>query len=232
MPEAISGGERQRVALARALVRSPSVFLLDEPLSSLDAQLRVSMRTEIRELQRRIGVTTLLVTHDQTEALTMGDRVCVMRDGVAHQSGTPDDVYNRPSDRYVATFLGSPAMNVVSVAFDEGVLVAGPFRLPLSPEQREACEANGGSIELGVRPEHVVLGGAGGDPVSHAGAVVALAEMAGAETFLHLDAEGRRVVVRAPSPATGSVSIEREPQRAYVFDSADGRTLLAWEPQR
>jgi multiple sugar transport system ATP-binding protein len=208
------------------------VFLLDEPLSSLDAQLRVSMRAEIRELQRRIGVTTLLVTHDQTEALTMGDRVCVMREGVAHQSGSPNDVYNRPTDRFVATFLGSPAMNIVPARLEDGFLIAGPFRLVLSPEQREAVGSNESGIELGVRPEHVLVGGAGIDPSRDAQGVVALAEMAGAETFLHLDTDGRRVVARVPAPATGRVGVAREPLRAYVFDASDGRTLFGWGTER
>lgn len=211
-PEALSGGERQRVALARALVREPAVFLLDEPLSSLDAQLRVAMRTEVRELQQRIGATMVMVTHDQVEALTMGDRVAVMADGMVLQAGTPTDVYANPIDRAVATFLGSPAMNVMPAVVRDGAVVAGPFRIPLALDAA-------GPLELGVRPEHVRLG------VDGAEATVVLTEMAGADSFLHLDVAGLRLVVRAEAAGR----IRPEPARAYVFDAGTGTTLAVWE---
>ena len=149
-PYQLSGGERQRVALARALVRRPDVYLLDEPLSNLDAQLRVRMRAELKQLHQRLGATMIYVTHDQVEALTLGDRVAVLNEGVLQQVATPTEIYRRPVNRFVGTFIGSPAMNVLPLENVDGVYHAGPFVLG---------HANLGSqkLELGIRPEQVLV---------------------------------------------------------------------------
>jgi ABC-type sugar transport system ATPase subunit len=147
-PSQLSGGERQRVALARALVREPDVHLLDEPLSNLDAQLRVHTRAELKRLHQRVGATMVYVTHDQVEALTLGDRVAVLNEGVLQQLGAPDDVYRRPANRFVARFIGSPAMNLFPAERVDGSLRAGPFLFEARPDLPER-------VEVGVRPEHV-----------------------------------------------------------------------------
>jgi ABC-type sugar transport system ATPase subunit len=214
-PYELSGGERQRVALARALVREPDVFLLDEPLSNLDAQLRVEMRAELRRLHDRLGATMVYVTHDQVEALTMGDRVAVLSDGVLQQVGEPDEVYRRPANRFVATFVGSPAMNVLPAEPEGDRLRAGPFTFDRPPE------AGDRPLEIGIRPEHLALLPEG------APAVVEVVEVAGNETFLHLDAGGARLVARVGPehrPAVGStvalaVTI---PGSVHVFDAETG----------
>jgi multiple sugar transport system ATP-binding protein len=217
-PHELSGGERQRVALARALVREPDVFLLDEPLSNLDAQLRVEMRAELRRLHDRLGATMVYVTHDQVEALTMGDRVAVLSEGVLQQVGEPDDVYRRPANRFVATFVGSPAMNVLPAEPDGDRLRAGPFTFDRPPGVGDR------PVEIGIRPEHLVLVPEG------APAVVEVVEIAGNETFIHLDAGGIRLVARVgpeQRPAVGStvalaVTI---PGRVHVFDAETGLAL-------
>jgi multiple sugar transport system ATP-binding protein len=159
-PSALSGGQRQRVAMGRAIVREPRAYLMDEPLSNLDAQLRVQMRAEIQRLQRVLGVTTIYVTHDQTEAMTMGDRIAVMRDGTLQQVDTPERVYRRPKNRFVAGFIGSPAMNVVSarLARGEGGVTAsfGEHRIAIADDvigDRPGLFAREGQVLLGIRPE-------------------------------------------------------------------------------
>ena len=221
-PFELSGGERQRVALARALARHPDVFLLDEPLSNLDAQLRVETRAELEALHRRLGATMAYVTHDQVEALTMGDRVAVMRAGRIEQVGTPDDVYGRPANRFVARFIGSPAMNVLPVEIREDRLHAGPFSFAMRPGDVPHRKR---PLELGVRPEHVVIAGDRGNP-----ATVALVEMAGSESFLHVDAAGRRLVVRAAPdvrPRIGAeVRLTVRRADTHLFDAETGVTLV------
>jgi ABC-type sugar transport system ATPase subunit len=214
-PHELSGGERQRVALARALVREPDVFLLDEPLSNLDAQLRVEMRAELRRLHDRLGATMVYVTHDQVEALTMGDRVAVLSEGVLQQVGEPDEVYRRPANRFVATFVGSPAMNVLPAEPDGDRLRAGPFTFERPPGLGDR------PVEIGIRPEHLALVPEG------ASAVVEVVEIAGNETFIHLDAQGTRLVARVgpeQRPMVGStvalaVSI---PGSVHLFDAETG----------
>jgi ABC-type sugar transport system ATPase subunit len=181
-PFRLSGGERQRVALARALARRPDVFLLDEPLSNLDAQLRAATRAELKALHQRVGGTMLYVTHDQVEALTLGDRVAVLRAGELQQVADPDELYRRPANRFVASFVGSPAMNFLPPG-------GGPFRLG-----RE-------DSEVGVRPEDVLIGS--GSVL----ATVELVEPAGNETYVHLAADGAHLVARAAAdvrPAVGA----------------------------
>ena len=153
-PKALSGGQRQRVAMGRAIVRKPQVFLMDEPLSNLDAKLRVQTRTQIASLQRELGVTTVYVTHDQTEALTMGDRIAVMAGGVLQQVGTPQEMYERPANDFVAGFIGSPAMNLGTFTVDGEWAKIGPARVRLSAATRDALvPEDGGMIKIGFRPE-------------------------------------------------------------------------------
>jgi multiple sugar transport system ATP-binding protein len=153
-PKALSGGQRQRVAMGRAIVRSPQVFLMDEPLSNLDAKLRVSTRTQIASLQRRLGITTVYVTHDQVEAMTMGDRVAVLKDGILQQVDTPLELYDRPGNSFVAGFIGSPAMNMMKMKIEDGHAVAGRAKLPLRRATLDAVAAEGSNeVLLGFRPE-------------------------------------------------------------------------------
>ena len=159
-PKALSGGQRQRVAMGRAIVRQPQVFLMDEPLSNLDAKLRVQTRTQIASLQRRLGVTTVYVTHDQTEALTMGDRIAVLKDGILQQVGTPRDLYERPNNVFVAGFIGSPAMNLFPAPLAEGGVQFGSEVVPL--DRDTVGRAHGSEVTIGVRPEDIVVGPADG----------------------------------------------------------------------
>ena len=153
-PKALSGGQRQRVAMGRAIVRQPQVFLMDEPLSNLDAKLRVQTRTQIAALQRRLGVTTVYVTHDQTEALTMGDRIAVLKDGVLQQIGTPREMYDTPANVFVAGFIGSPAMNIGTYQVVDGAAQVGRGRVPLTREAIAALKAEDKNhVVLGFRPE-------------------------------------------------------------------------------
>ena len=223
-PHQLSGGERQRVALARALVRHPDVFLLDEPLSNLDAQLRVEMRAELRRLHQRVGATMVYVTHDQVEALTMGDRVAVLREGLVQQVGPPDEIYRRPTNRFVAGFIGSPAMNFLPASFDAdaGRLHAGPFAI-VAPDL--APRLAGRRLEVGIRPEHVVVR----HDESGARAEVQIAESTGSETFLHLVAAGHRLIARVEPdlrPAPGTVlHVDARAGGVYVFDEESGAAL-------
>jgi multiple sugar transport system ATP-binding protein len=226
-PYELSGGERQRVALARALVRDPAVFLLDEPLSNLDAQLRVDMRAELKLLHQRLGATMVYVTHDQVEALTLGDRLAVMVDGTLQQVGTPNDVYRQPANRFVATFIGSPSMNVIPAVVRDGAVQAGPFTVR-RPDLGNHDLA-GRDLELGIRPEHLEISMEGGDREAE----VQVVESAGSETFLYLATAGVRVVarvasVRAPTLG-GRVAIRIPPERFYLFDAGSGETLVQAE---
>ncbi|WP_436925127.1 ABC transporter ATP-binding protein [Halosimplex amylolyticum] len=155
-PDALSGGQQQRVALGRAIVRSPEVFLLDEPLSNLDAKLRAQMRTELQQLQNDLGVTTMYVTHDQTEAMTMGDRIAILNDGELQQLGTPMQCYHEPSNVFVAGFLGEPAMNFFDTEFDDGTLLGDGFDYDLSPEVAADVEGHT-EVTLGIRPESIEI---------------------------------------------------------------------------
>ena len=179
-PKNLSGGQRQRVAMGRAIVRSPKVFLMDEPLSNLDAKLRVQTRTQIASLTRRLGVTTVYVTHDQTEAMTMGDRVAVLKGGKLMQVDTPANLYDRPANEFVAGFIGSPAMNLVrSAPDDQGVLALGTTRLQLTDAQRQAL--TGTEVTVGIRPENLSLAPEGeGIPVT-----VQAVEELGADAYIY-----------------------------------------------
>jgi multiple sugar transport system ATP-binding protein len=187
-PSQLSGGQRQRVAMGRAIVREPKAFLMDEPLSNLDAKLRVQMRTEITRIQRRLGATTVYVTHDQTEAMTLGDEIVVMRDGVIQQRGTPEDVYTRPQNVFVAGFIGAPSMNLITGRVGHGVLATPIGEIPIAPEHRNTLEGRDGVVIVGIRPEDFAdaeLVGAhrGGHTLT---ATIDVLEDTGSDVFAHI----------------------------------------------
>ena len=254
-PAELSGGQRQRVALGRAMVRQPKAFLMDEPLSNLDARLRAAMRAELARLHERLGVTSVYVTHDQTEAMTLGSRVAVLRDGVLQQCGTPLELYERPANLFVASFIGSPQMNLVRAGRDGGDIRVGEWRLPL-PEA--ASRDLPDEVIVGIRPSDLHVAGDGGRPDLPTIAVVpAVVEELGSERQVvfpvdapPIDADGdvaweapteddarlladdRRSFFVATLPARTPVAVERPFEIAvdmdwvYLFDPADGRTLL------
>jgi multiple sugar transport system ATP-binding protein len=196
-PRELSGGQRQRVALGRAIVREPAVFLMDEPLSNLDAKLRVETRANILRLHQRLNTTFVYVTHDQIEAMTMGTRIAVMNEGRLQQVGTPQELYDRPINRFVAGFIGSPAMNFTSVEVTgtgDNVSLTGPsVTIPLPPQFREAIGAAGRTLIAGYRPEHLVLGPVGGQ-TAVVNAKAEVVEYLGNEELIHASGAGRDIV--------------------------------------
>ena len=208
--EEISGGQRQRVAIGRAIVREPKVLLMDEPLSNLDAKLRNQMRAELIKLRQRINTTFIYVTHDQTEAMTLGDRIVIMKDGVIQQIGTPQEVFNHPANLFVAGFIGMPQMNFYDA---ELVLEDGQYAVVLDgakvtlPEEKQAkLKANGaaaGPITLGVRPEHLILGGDEGSMIH---GTVDVSEMMGSAVHLHVSACGSDTIMIVPTTELESTS--------------------------
>jgi multiple sugar transport system ATP-binding protein len=195
-PKELSGGQRQRVALGRAIVREPAVFLMDEPLSNLDAKLRVQTRAEIARLHQRLGTTMVYVTHDQVEAMTMGQRIAVMSTGLLQQVGSPQELYDYPKNRFVAGFIGSPAMNFIEVNVPGGGttdLSEGGFHFPLPPNYREALQSAGNKVVAGFRPEHLELGQVGGTVATIRG-VADVVEYLGNEELLHVTSEGNEFV--------------------------------------
>ncbi|ARC55916.1 sn-glycerol-3-phosphate import ATP-binding protein UgpC [Frondihabitans sp. 762G35] len=226
-PKALSGGQRQRVAMGRAIVRQPQVFLMDEPLSNLDAKLRVQTRTQIASLQRRLGVTTVYVTHDQTEALTMGDRIAVLKDGVLQQVGTPRDLYEKPDNVFVAGFIGSPAMNLLPADVVDGGI---QFGTSVAAVERDILgQATSKSVTVGIRPEDVVVSTTGeGLKVA-----VDVVEELGADGYLygHADVNGQRADIvarvdgRAHASAGDTVFITPQAHHVHVFDSESGLRL-------
>jgi multiple sugar transport system ATP-binding protein len=187
-PGSLSGGQRQRVAMGRAIVREPVAFLLDEPLSNLDARLRTQMRAEIARLQRRLGTTTIYVTHDQTEAMTLGDRVAVMREGVIQQTGSPRELYERPCNLFVAGFMGSPAMNLLPAEFRDGRIRLPLPGVDLMPPAGMRLPAESGHLIAGLRPEHFQLAESGGEPNGFE-ANIEMAEWLGADLLVHFRIE-------------------------------------------
>ncbi|NBC15086.1 MAG: sn-glycerol-3-phosphate ABC transporter ATP-binding protein UgpC [Gammaproteobacteria bacterium] len=188
-PAALSGGQRQRVAMGRAIVREPAAFLLDEPLSNLDAKLRVQMRNQLAALQRRLGTTTVYVTHDQTEAMTLGHRIAVLRNGEIQQVGSPQDLYRRPANLFVAGFIGAPAMNLLPARIDGGQLRLPMTSLPMPEGLRDALPAGAEAVIAGIRPEHFRVAG-GSAQSTEAGAFRVrpdLVEWLGADVFVHFD---------------------------------------------
>jgi multiple sugar transport system ATP-binding protein len=233
-PKELSGGQRQRVALGRAIVREPAVFLMDEPLSNLDAKLRVQTRAEIARLHQRLGTTTVYVTHDQVEAMTMGQRIAVMSEGLLQQVGTPQKLYDQPLNRFVAGFIGSPAMNFVEVSLD-GVgdvskLNAEGMLIPLPPRYREAVgQTSGRKLVIGFRPEHIEIGEAGPQAASFR-ANADVVEYLGNEELLHVSLSGRDIVAIVGSEhrvKPGDVLDLRVPiEKVHMFDSETGESLV------
>ncbi len=223
-PAKLSGGQRQRVAMGRAIVRSPQVFLMDEPLSNLDAKLRVQTRTEIAALQRRLGVTTVYVTHDQVEAMTMGDRVAVQRDGILQQCATPRDLYTSPINVFVAGFIGSPAMNLLQARLDGDHAVFGTLPVPLTLAQRGQLTSD--AITVGVRPTELRVSDGDGLEVT-----IDVIEELGAEAFLYCTARGidDQVVARVDGlsglQAGTSVTLTSNLAAVHLFDTATGARL-------
>jgi multiple sugar transport system ATP-binding protein len=226
-PKALSGGQRQRVAMGRAIVRQPQVFCMDEPLSNLDAKLRVSTRTQIAALQQRLGVTTVYVTHDQVEAMTMGDRVAVLKDGVLQQVDTPLNLYDKPENLFVAGFIGSPAMNLVAAKSTDGRARIGDYEVPID---RAAAGKAHGDITVGVRPEswRIVGEGEGGLPVK-----VTVVEELGADAFVYgtcgVEGTPDQVVIRVEGRRSHqkgeTVHVTTDPEHVHVFDTESGARL-------
>jgi multiple sugar transport system ATP-binding protein len=233
-PSQLSGGQRQRVAMGRAIVRDPDVFLFDEPLSNLDAKLRTQMRTEIKKLHAKVRSTVIYVTHDQVEAMTLADRIVIMRDGFIEQVGTPDKVFRRPETRFVAGFIGSPPMNLNEATVDDGGLVfAGGERLPLPGQFRSNVTA-GSKVVFGLRPDDIYPTGHG----IHSGAEtdvhqielpVTITEPLGNETLVFAEFDGRDWVSRMLNPKPlqpgEKVTLSLDLSQAHLFDATSGKTL-------
>ncbi len=227
-PKALSGGQRQRVAMGRAIVRNPQVFLMDEPLSNLDAKLRVATRTQIAELQNRLGVTTVYVTHDQIEAMTMGDRVCVLKDGLLQQVDTPLNLYDRPVNKFVAGFIGSPAMNLLEADIVDGGAKVGDYTIPVA---RAVLSAAGDdkTVTIGVRPEAFKVADIG-LPVH-----VAVVEELGADAYLYGTAEHNnehqqivaRIDARMPVEKGSTIHLAAIPEKLHLFSSSTEQRLVA-----
>ncbi|MDZ5660442.1 sn-glycerol-3-phosphate ABC transporter ATP-binding protein UgpC [Nocardioides sp. zg-1308] len=229
-PKALSGGQRQRVAMGRAIVRQPQVFCMDEPLSNLDAKMRVQTRTDIARLQQDLGITTVYVTHDQVEAMTMGDRVAVMKLGILQQVDTPLRLYDKPANLFVAGFIGSPQMNLLEgVAAEDGTVKVGGYSVPVD---RTAERTMAGKVTVGVRPENwrIVTADQGGLPV-----MVTVVEQLGADSYVYgtSDVEGvpSTIIIRMSGrhdPQKGeTLFVTTDPEHVHVFDTESGQRLSA-----
>jgi len=228
-PKALSGGQRQRVAMGRAIVRQPQVFCMDEPLSNLDAKMRVQTRTDIAKLQQDLGVTTVYVTHDQVEAMTMGDRVAVMKDGILQQVASPLDLYDRPINLFVAGFIGSPQMNLLEATAADGQARIGDYTVPVDPAAAQRMQ---GRITVGVRPEawRMVGDSEGGLPVK-----VTVVEDLGADAFVYgtcgVEGTPANVIIRVSGrqhPQKGeTMYVTTDPHNVHVFDTDTGERLSA-----
>ena len=243
-PKALSGGQRQRVAMGRAIVRKPKVFLMDEPLSNLDAKLRVQTRTQIASLQRSLGVTTVYVTHDQTEALTMGDRIAVLKDGVLQQVGTPREMYDHPANDFVAGFIGSPAMNLGQFTVKGDVATVGATKIQLSKATLDAITPeDGGKVTIGFRPESLDVVSAQDEhsiPVR-----LSFVEELGSDAYIYGELVGAeeseaklgsgedssQIIVRVPprtAPEPGeTVYVRIRPGQEHIFSASTGKRLPA-----
>jgi len=230
-PRALSGGQRQRVALGRALVREPQVFLMDEPLSNLDAKLRVQTRSEIKRLQQQIGTTTIYVTHDQVEAMTMGDRVVVMRDGLLAQVGSPRQLYEQPADMFVAGFIGSPSMSFIPVSVtSNGNSAVALSRGELRIEPPAGAWQLPDDVIIGVRPEHARVWRDGGRMIGPISGRIEYVEMLGRETLVGVAVtDGTRLVVDADADfghrPGDTIPVGIESGRIYLFDSKTEKAL-------
>ena len=254
-PKALSGGQQQRVAMGRAIIRQPAAFLMDEPLSNLDAKLRVSMRTSLQQLHSRLGTTTVYVTHDQVEAMTLGERVAVMRDGRVQQVDAPQRLYDEPANLFVAAFIGSPAMNLATARVDGDAVTLGSIRIPLDRERRPSAVANG-EVVVGIRPEAFedaayaepglptidvqveVLEELGSDDhvffrIDAEPVIVeeARSEDADEETTLLVETENQALFTARVDPRTGArigaeLTLAVDPARLYYFSPTTGESLL------
>ncbi len=244
-PGQLSGGQRQRVAMGRAIVREPKAFLMDEPLSNLDAKLRVQMRAEITRIQRRVAATTVYVTHDQTEAMTLGDRIVVMRDGLIQQRGTPDELYSHPRNVFVAGFIGAPSMNLLEATVTPEALRTRLAEIPLTPELRAKLGDHEGEVIVGIRPEdfedaEIVGSHRRGHTIT---ALVDVLEPTGADLYAHVALNGSRPAAPAEggSPLSEDViarldassrlregseaRLWLDTSRLHLFDPASGERL-------
>ena len=225
-PSALSGGQRQRVAIGRAMVRDPAAFLFDEPLSNLDAQLRTQMRIEIKRLHHRLGTTSVFVTHDQVEAMTMADRIVVMRDGRILQVGTPLDLYEKPVDVFTASFIGSPTMNLLPASLRNGgadLAAGGSVPVPFSSSKTA-------DILVGARPQDLVPTASGSQGLTVSG-MVAVVETLGSETLVHIESAGQTIIGSAPGrqiPRIGEqLTLHAPAERLYYFDKATEKALTS-----
>jgi len=225
-PKALSGGQRQRVAMGRAMVRNPKVFLFDEPLSNLDAKLRGEVRTEIKALSQQLKTTMVFVTHDQVEAMTMADRIVVLKAGVVQQFGTPDEVYRHPANQFVAGFIGSPTMNFFNVGLEAGGLRLTDGTLLALPAERLRPLGTAGRDQavLGIRPEHLIA-----QPDGPIRTTVSVVEPLGSDTLVYFDFDGRRHVARVPPElavtAGAPIGLGFDAAKVHLFDAASGDVL-------
>ncbi len=235
-PRALSGGQRQRVAVGRAIVRNPNVFLFDEPLSNLDAALRLTMRAELKDLHRRLRTTTIYVTHDQAEAMSLGDRICVMREGMVQQTAAPLEVYEQPANKFVAGFLGTPPMNFLAgrIEAEEGkpLFVIGGDRIRLPQRLGGILPGHcGREVVLGIRPEHISFEPPAAGPGNPVSASVGLIEHAGAHTELHLITHTGQKLIATAGPHTGlrvneAVKVYFDMEKIHIFESGQtGRNV-------
>lgn len=238
-PRALSGGQRQRVAMGRALVRHPKVFLMDEPLSNLDAKLRVQMRTEIGKLHQRLGATMIYVTHDQVEAMTLGTRIVVMKDGIVQQIATPDDLYNKPYNAFVAGFIGSPQMNFIETTFVEEnshfyLQINSAIRIPLSVDKADVLINEGylnKRIIMGIRPEHINdIDDSATAPGVIIDAEVSMYEMLGAEAYLYFELAGismiARIIPKKHIKSGDNIKLAIDSNRIHIFDKDSGLNIV------
>jgi multiple sugar transport system ATP-binding protein len=231
-PAALSGGQRQRVALGRAIVREPRIFLMDEPLSNLDAKLRIEMRAEIVKLCRRLKITTFYVTHDQLEALTMGHRIVVMRGGLAQQIDAPQTIYDRPINQFVAGFIGSPPMNFLDAAIDASGALTGPgFTLRPDGPVGQALSGRRGKVVAGIRPEHLSPAGEGGAGTGGLKGRIELIEPLGSQIMIQVLVGSALVSAqfeRGPDIAVGQeVTLTHRPNAVHAFDAETERSVMA-----
>ncbi|WP_223427543.1 ABC transporter ATP-binding protein [Tateyamaria pelophila] len=221
-PNALSGGQRQRVAIGRAMVRDPAVFLFDEPLSNLDAQLRTQMRLEIKKLHQRVGNTIIFVTHDQVEAMTMADRIVIMKDGYIQQVGTPAEVFHKPANTFVARFIGAPSMNLLDGIWDgETITLAGDQKVRVPALQTAA----GSKVLLGARADDLKAG----NPNTVLSGKVMLREPLGSETLIYVDTASGEIIAKAdgrtPPQVGDAVTLGADPENIHVFDAKTGEAL-------
>lgn len=237
-PSKLSGGQRQRVALGRAMVRDPSFFLMDEPLSNLDAKLRVEMRTQIAELHQRLKTTTIYVTHDQVEAMTLADRILLLNDGIVQQIGTPNQLYNQPKNIFVAQFIGSPSMNLISGEIDDGKFKQGENLIKLPDRVPDQIKKRQGKLAIGFRPEDSRIGETSKNNSNEAMKIKAkarLIEYMGGYTLVSLDFQDQKIMVEAADNFAGTEGSDYEisvpVEKMYFFDPDSGENLNLQEDQ-